>query len=96
MKTIDQQQFRALCEEVCRKAPELLQGAANPAERTHRLLRALFVRVCEHLNLSMEDQMEELDDRDGFALLQTLEEHMSPEFSYSAILDQSLLGSGLD
>jgi hypothetical protein len=91
MKTINQQEFQALCEEVHRNAPELLKGAANPAERTHRLLRGLFVRVCEQLDLSMEDQMEQLGDRDGFALLQTLEEHMQPEFSYGAILDRSLL-----
>lgn len=91
MKTINQHEFQTFCDEVHRKAPELSRGAANPGERTHRLLRALFVRVCEHLDLSIEDQMEELHDRDGFALLQTLEEHMEPEFSYSTILDQSLL-----
>jgi hypothetical protein len=32
-----------------------------------------------------------LGDDDGFALFQTLEEHMQPEFSYSAILDRELL-----
>jgi hypothetical protein len=32
-----------------------------------------------------------MGDSNGFALLQTLEEHMQPEFFYSNILDQYLL-----
>ena len=94
MRTINEQEFRRYCEEVRREAPAILDGAVDTAERTRRLLAALLTRVCVHLGLDLEKQTAELNDRDGFALLQTVEEHMEPEFSYGAILDRSLL-SGL-
>jgi hypothetical protein len=94
MRTINEEEFKRFCEEIRREAPAILDGATGSGERTRRLLSALLARVCLHLGLDLEKQTAELQDRDGFALLQTLEEHMQPEFSYAAILDRSLL-SGL-
>ena len=94
MTTINEEEFRRLCEEVRRESPAILDGAVDTAERTRRLLAALLARVCLHLGIDLEKQTAELNDRDGFALLQTIEEHMQPEFSYGPILDRSLL-SGL-
>jgi hypothetical protein len=45
------------------------------------------------LHLDAQAQMASLEDRDGFALLQTLEEHMQPEFFYSNIIDHELLSA---
>jgi hypothetical protein len=41
--------------------------------------------------LDFEAQQAELKDADGFALFQTLEEHMEPEVFYSGILNRFLL-----
>ena len=91
MRTINEHEFQQLCDEIRLESPAILNGAVGPGERTSRLLCALLVRVCQHLGLNLDTQMAELHDRDGFALLQTLEEHMQPEFSYSTILDRHLL-----
>ena len=91
MRTINEQQFERMCEEVRAQAPALLQGRTDTSERTQVLLGALFERVCQHVGLDVQTQMIDLRDRDGFALLQTLEEHMRPEFFYSNIIDQTLL-----
>ena len=93
MKTINEQEFRALCEQVRQEAPALLQGVTDPSLRTRVLLRRLLERLCQQLDLDVEAQMQALEDRSGFALLQTLEEHMQPEFFYSAILDRCLLSA---
>ncbi len=82
-----------MCQEVCGRAPALLRGLTDPSQRTQVLLRALLERVCQHLELDFQAQMADFDDQDGFALLQTLEEHMRPEFFYSNIIDQSLLSA---
>jgi hypothetical protein len=92
MSSINQDEFQAMCEEVRRQAPELLKGVTDPSRRTEVLLNALLQHVCQHLHLEIQSQMSDLNDRDGFALLQTLEEHMKPEFFYSNIIDQCLLG----
>ncbi|MBD0371798.1 MAG: hypothetical protein ICV60_13235 [Pyrinomonadaceae bacterium] len=65
-------------------------GPLNESESTALLFRALFVRVCHHLELDPEVQASELGDDDGFALAQTLEEHMEPEFLYPPIIDDCL------
>ena len=89
--TIDEHQFRLLCREVRREAPTILQHITEPSRRTASLLKALFERVCTHLKIDRDTQAAELGDDDGFALFQTLDKHMQPEFSYSAILDRELL-----
>ena len=91
MRTINEHEFVQLCQEVRRETPAIWPVTADGAGRTSVLLHALLERVCAHLGLDPERQMTELDDRDGFALLQTLEEHMEPEFSYSILLDRYLL-----
>ena len=91
MRTINEHEFVQLCREVRREAPMILPVTANGTDPTPALLHALFERVCAHLGLDPERQMAELNDRGGFALLQTLEEHMQPEFSYSILLDRHLL-----
>ncbi|MCU1293570.1 MAG: hypothetical protein JWP08_2420 [Bryobacterales bacterium] len=93
MSTINEQEFRTLCEEVRENAPVILQGLTDPDRKTGALLIAVFQRVCEHLHLDAQAQMASLEDRDGFALLQTLEEHMQPEFFYSNIIDHELLSA---
>ena len=99
MRTISEQEFRGLCEEVSAQAPAILRGATavrdglgplNEQESTCLLFKALFVRLCLHLNLDPEVQASELGDDDGFGLMQTLEEHMEPEFHYTGIIDDTL------
>jgi hypothetical protein len=92
MKTIDEEEFRCICEQIQKlEGAAVLQQVRDPAERTQLLLSAAFKRVCLHLGLDFEAQQAELQDADGFALFQTLEEHMEPEFFYSGILDRFLL-----
>lgn len=92
METIDEQEFRRICEDIrTQEVPTIFQAVADSAERTQLILRAVFRRVCSHLKLDFEAQQVALKDNDGFALFQTLEEHMKPEFFYSGILDQVLL-----
>lgn len=69
----------------------LPNGVSDHAEQTERLLNALFELVCKHLNLDPGVQREVLKGTVGFDLLQTLEEDMHPEFSYSGIIDEDLL-----
>jgi hypothetical protein len=99
MKTINEQEFRGLCEDVSAEAPAILRGTTagqgglgplNEQESTGLLFRALFVRLCRHLRLDPEVQASELGDDNGFGLMQTLEEHMEPEFRYSRIIDETL------
>jgi hypothetical protein len=91
MNTINEQEFTSLCIGVHRDAGAILDGATDPSQRTSKLLFALFERVCERVQIDCKKQMAELGDTNGFALLQTLEEHMEPEFFYSRILDEYLL-----
>ncbi len=99
MKTINEQEFRGLCEAVSAEAPAILGGAAtgqdglgplNEQESTYLLFKALFVRLCRHLGLDPEVQAAELGDDDGFGLAQTLEENMEPEFFYTRIIYETL------
>ncbi len=90
MKTIDEHKFREFCVSVRREAPRLVQNIEDPSERTSYLLKTLFEMVCRYLELDATTQANQLEDHDGFALFQTLEEHMSPEFSYTAVLDDEL------
>ncbi|MCA1567968.1 MAG: hypothetical protein LC803_20450 [Acidobacteria bacterium] len=95
-RTISEQEFKRLCEEVAAQASAILPGTPegtggagplNEPESTCLLFKALLARVCRHLELDPEVQMAELGDDDGFAVAQTLEEHMEPEFFYSRIID---------
>ena len=82
-----------MCAEVRENAPVILQGLTEPDRKTEALLIAVFQKLCEHLNLDAQAQMASLEDQDGFVLLQTLEEHMQPEFFYTNIIDQELLSA---
>jgi hypothetical protein len=93
MKTIQEKEFERLCREVRRDSGAVLNGVTEPSERTRRLLQALLARVCAHLDLDLNTQIIELGDDAGFALMQTLEEHMQPEFTYGPILDRYLLAN---
>lgn len=92
MRTIDEQEFRRLCEQVReQEAPAILERVNEASERTDLLMQALLRRLCAYLEIDLEAQEAALEDQGGFALLQTLEEHMEPEFFYSAIIDHCLL-----
>ncbi|MCA1577128.1 MAG: hypothetical protein LC794_07170 [Acidobacteria bacterium] len=100
-RTINEQEFKTLCEEVAARASAILPsmpdggggaGPLNESESTGLLLRALFLCVCRHLELDPKAQASELGDDNGFALAQTLEEHMHPEFLYSRIIDECFNG----
>jgi hypothetical protein len=91
VRTIDRPTFECLCQELSRKTTVLLDEELNAAQQTEQLMRSLFHTVCEHLALDPVAQAAELPAGYGFALLQTLEEHMEPEFSYSDLLDRYLL-----
>ena len=91
MKTIDEHEFERICKEVHEEAPRLLQRSNNDSERTELLLKAVFEKVCQHLDMDSERQADTLKEDYAFALLQTLEERMKPEFLYSSILDRELL-----
>jgi hypothetical protein len=91
MRTIDRPTFERLCQELSRNTTVLWDGTRNAAQQTEQLMCALFHAVCAHLGLDPVAQAAELRDDYGFALLQTLEEHMEPEFSYSDLLDRYLL-----
>lgn len=91
MKTISEEEFRALCDAVRTLAPSLLHGANTSAEKTDRLLDALFERVCQHLGIDPAEQRRLLMGPAGFNLIQTLDEHMKPEFYSSPIIDEHLL-----
>lgn len=80
-----------MCDEVSAVAPSLMGDAVNDGEKTERLMHALLERVCKHLGLQAVEQQRALGGEPGFQLLQTLEEHMQPEFSYSGTIDEHLL-----
>jgi len=69
----------------------VVRNIEDPSERTSCLLKMLFEMVCRYLGIDAEMQAVQLGDHDGYALFQTLEEHMNPEFSYTAVLDAELL-----
>lgn len=92
MRTINEQEFRRLCEQVReQEAPAILERVSEAAERTEILMQALLRRLCTYLEIDLEAQEAALEDQGAFALLQTLEEHMEPEFFYSVIIDHCLL-----
>ncbi|MBV8707328.1 MAG: hypothetical protein JOZ45_07760 [Acidobacteriaceae bacterium] len=91
MRTIDRPTFERLCQELSRNTTVLRDGTLNAAQQTEQLMCVLFHTVCEHLGLDSAAQAAELQNGCGFALLQTLEEHMEPEFFYSDLLDRYLL-----
>lgn len=91
MQRVTKENLEALCRDVLRKAPALLDGVAGPGERNEILLRALYERVCKHLNLDPAEQARSLGRDPGFLLMQTIEEHMEPEFPYANVLDEELL-----
>lgn len=80
-----------MCDEVSRDVSPSLTGVNDNGEKTTRALQALFERVCAHLDLDPAQQSASLENDVGFRLVQTVEEHMQPEFVYTAVLDEHLL-----
>ena len=82
MKTINEQEFKRLCDEVIADATITLQHA--PAtERQSLIKRALHARLCQHLGISValrEAQAPRVSDSFGNAILLLLEQHMQPRF----------------
>jgi len=54
-------------------------------------MQAPFERLCRYLGLDPEQQAKGLEPSGGYQLLQTLEEHLQPEFAYTDIIDRHLL-----
>ncbi len=90
-QTVTRDTLQALCGEIVREGPMLLDGITDEGERNERLLRALYQRVCTRLNLDPDEQARGLGNSAGFQLMQTLEEYMDPEFTYTNVLDEHLL-----
>jgi hypothetical protein len=91
MQTVTKENLEALCREVLRDAPALLQGINDDGERNETLLRSLYEKVCKKLGLDPAEQARGLGNSAGFLLMQTLEEHMQPDFLYTDVLDRQLL-----
>lgn len=83
-----------LCDRVSAAAPSILEDTpTSESESTERLFTAVFKELCEYLHLQPAQQRRALDGPVGFLVLQTLEEHMEPEFSYTGIIDAHLLNN---
>lgn len=91
MQRVTKEALEALCGEVLRDAPALLNGITDEGQRAERVMRALYERMCGYLNLDPEAQARGLGDSAGFLVMQTLEENMQPEFQYTDVLDHQLL-----
>jgi len=88
-KFISEQEFRLLCDGVERNAASILRERGDVAPDT-ALQRELFERLCGMLEIDAEShQATDLLDGGGgysFAIMQTVEERMRPEFLYIEIL----------
>jgi hypothetical protein len=88
-KFINEQEFRLLCDGVERDAAAILRGHGDVTSDT-ALQRELFGRLCGLLEIDAESRQatDLLDDENGysFAIMQTVEEKMRPEFLYIEIL----------
>ncbi len=73
MKAITESEFEQLCIEVTAEARELL-------------LAELFRRVCLHVGLDPDVQRADCAGNYAFAVAQTLEGHMWPDFHHSEVL----------
>ncbi len=80
-----------MCDEVAEQVTTSLADVSDAGERTEQAMQALFERVCRHLGLDPDRFGATLGPSAGFRLMQTLEEHMEPDFPYSGIIDERLL-----
>lgn len=88
-KGINEQEFRLLCEAVERDATAILRDHGDVTGET-ALQRELFERLCEMLEIDTASAQatDLLDNKTGysFAIMQTVEEKMRPDFLYIEIL----------
>jgi hypothetical protein len=88
-KFINEREFRLLCDGVERDAAAILRGRGDMTPDT-ALQRELFGRLCGLLEIDAKSRQatDLLDDEGGysFAIMQTVEEKMRPDFLYIEIL----------
>jgi hypothetical protein len=88
-KCISEQEFRLLCDDVERNAQTILRDHRDVTGET-ALQRELFKRLCDMLEIDARSaQATDLLDKENgysFAIMQTVEEKMRPEFPYIEIL----------
>ncbi|HEV7860015.1 MAG TPA: hypothetical protein VGO91_15460 [Pyrinomonadaceae bacterium] len=88
-KGISEQEFRLLCDDVERDATAILRDRRDVPVET-ALQRELFERLCDMLEIDTASVQatDLLDTENGysFAIMQTIEEKMRPEFLYIEIL----------
>lgn len=88
-KGINEQEFRLLCGDVERDAADIVRDHRDVAGET-ALQRELFARLCNLLEMDTEStQVTDLLSNEtgySFAIMQTVEEKMLPDFLYIEIL----------
>jgi hypothetical protein len=88
-KSINEQEFRLLCDDVERDTPAILRDRRDATPDT-ALQRELFKRLCDLLEIDAASRQatDLLADETGysFAIMQTVEEKMRPDFLYIEIL----------
>jgi hypothetical protein len=88
-KGISEQEFRLLCDDVERNARVILREHRDVTGET-ALQRELFERLCDMLEIDTGSaQATDLLDKEtgySFAIMQTVEEKMRPDFLYIEIL----------
>ena len=88
-KTINEQNFRQLCDEVEADSGAILQECGELTGET-AMQREIFTRLCRKLEIDVNspEATELLEEQTGysFAIMQTLEERMHPAFPYVEIL----------
>lgn len=96
-KFINEREFRLLCDGVERDATDILRGRGDVTPDT-ALQRELFERLCDALEIDAESGQaaDLLDGGSGysFAIMQTVEEKMRPDFLYIEILGPFLRRAG--
>lgn len=88
-KRISEQEFRLLCDGVEHDAASILRDQGEVTSET-AMQRELFTRLCYMLEIDVESAQatDLLDGETGysFAIMQTIEEKMRPNFPYIEIL----------
>lgn len=84
-RSINEQEFKQLCESVERDSMAVLRDRGDLAGEI-ALQRELFTRLCHRLEINTESSQATalLESEAGysFAIMQTLEENMQPAFGY--------------
>src|SRR5207253_1042954 len=88
-KSISEQEFRLLCDGVEHDAASILRDQGEVTGGT-AMQRELFMRLCHVLEIDAKSVQatDLLDEENGysFAIMQTIEEKMRPDFPYIEIL----------